>query len=181
MSTPKKKATCNTKTSKSRAWCFTLNNYTKDDIKILMSHKADYVFQEETGEKGTPHLQGYILFANAISFNSIKDKIPRAHIEPAKNKIASIRYCSKVESRTGKIFTNMDISKYQHKDTGTLSDDRDFLKWLKNCEEEDSKDKLNEELKNLDLHLDGNKVYPTSQNYLENMYSNIWIPEDFVK
>lgn len=171
MSTQQKKATCNTKDQKSRGWCFTLNNYTKEDIKNLMSHKADYVFQEETGEKGTPHLQGFIYFANAISFKSIKDKIPKAHIEPAKNKIASIRYCSKIETRTGKIYANIDISNIQHKDTGTLNIDNEFLEYIKKCQKEDEEEKLNEELRNLDL---GAGAYITTAATLYNQKNGKW-------
>lgn len=106
--------------SKSRAWCFTLNNYKKEDIKHIQTLKCEYVFQEETGKNGTPHLQGYLYFTNAISFTSIKKKIPKAHIEPAKNKVASIRYCSKEDTRTGAIYTNLDLRKYKEVDTDTV-------------------------------------------------------------
>lgn len=166
--TKKKNALCNTKSKKVRGWAFTLNNYTKEDIKMLMSHKAEYVFQEETGEKGTPHLQGYIRFPNALSFKSIKDKIPRAHIGPARNKIASIRYCSKPETRTGKIYTNIDISQYQHKDTGTLNEDQDFIAWLKKCEKEDQEEKLKQEINEMNL----GPYFTTASNFLSK--NGIW-------
>lgn len=45
-------------------WCFTLNNYTKQDIEdiknIDCSKVPIIVFQEE--EESTPHLQGYLMF-----------------------------------------------------------------------------------------------------------------------
>lgn len=98
-----------------RNWCFTLNNHTKDDIDTLTQQfsvkKSVYVFQEEKGENGTRHLQGLVCFPNAISQKSIKQIMPRAHLEVCKNKIASIQYCSKEETRDGNIFTNMDLSK----------------------------------------------------------------------
>jgi len=44
-----------------RAWCFTLNNYTEEERDALRSLKCKYiVFGYERGEEGTPHLQGYV-------------------------------------------------------------------------------------------------------------------------
>lgn len=105
---------------KSRAYCFTLNNYTEDDIKNIQTFRCEYTFQEETGENGTPHLQGMLYFKNPISFKSIKTLLPRAHIEICKNKIASMQYCSKEDTRTGNLYTNMDFAKIGTKNgTGT--------------------------------------------------------------
>jgi len=76
-----------------------------------MNLGGNYVFQEETGEKGTKHLQGIFMFKNAVSFKKLKSNIPTAHIEVCRNQKASIRYCSKKETRTGEIYTNIDIEK----------------------------------------------------------------------
>lgn len=107
-----KKAPCNTKIQgargKARNYCFTLNNYTPEEVKTLCEGDYKYVFQEETGESGTPHLQGILMFKNAVSFKSIKKLIPRGHIEKCKNKNASIRYCSKEDTRTGEIYHNLE-------------------------------------------------------------------------
>lgn len=108
----KNSAVCNTKiqtagAGKGRNWAFTLNNYKEVDINRLTSFGGEYVFQEETGENGTPHLQGLLIYKNAVSFNSVKKLIPRAHIEKCKNKNASIRYCSKEDTRTGNIYENL--------------------------------------------------------------------------
>lgn len=92
--------------SKSRGFTFTLNNYTVDDIKMITEFKCQYIFQEETGESGTKHLQGMLYFTNAVSFNTVKTMLPRAHIEKMKSKIASIKYCSKEDTRTGEIYSN---------------------------------------------------------------------------
>lgn len=49
---------------------------------------------------GTKHLQGYIHFKNARSFEAVKKLLPRAHVEPqiATNEQA-INYCKKPESK----------------------------------------------------------------------------------
>jgi len=95
---------------RSRNWCFTLNNYTSDDIDtVTQVENAKYIFQEETGENGTPHLQGLLCFENAHTLASVKKILPRAHFEVCKNKHASINYCKKGETRTGEVYSNMDI------------------------------------------------------------------------
>lgn len=90
-------------------WCFTLNNYTDEDIKILNSSidpriKA-WVFQEETGENGTPHLQGYMNFGKdkvrPMSIFSYTKRISWSATRNIKNAIA---YCCKEDTRTGKIY-----------------------------------------------------------------------------
>lgn len=101
----------NTKTRAipSKKWCFTLNNYEKNDLEILetkfLGHK--YIMGKEVGENGTPHIQGYIEFADKkrpIEF--IKDK--RIHWEKAKgNKEANLKYCSKDDN----FVTNFEMRK----------------------------------------------------------------------
>lgn len=50
---------------KYRHFVFTLNNYTPDAIVRLKQFDDKYVgWAEEVGEKGTPHLQGFIAFTN---------------------------------------------------------------------------------------------------------------------
>ena len=50
--------------SPSLNWCFTVNNYNSEDIQMFLKSDSSivpkFVFQEETGESGTPHLQGYL-------------------------------------------------------------------------------------------------------------------------
>lgn len=76
----------------SRAWCFTLNNYTDEDIIAYQNLKCKYiVFSKEVGESGTPHLQGYFYFANARSFSSIKKQFPRMNFRPADGSAAQNR------------------------------------------------------------------------------------------
>lgn len=62
--------------------CFTLNNFSDEEYQNILNLSCKYlIVGKEVGETGTPHLQGYIEFANAISFNSLKNKLPRAHLE----------------------------------------------------------------------------------------------------
>jgi len=105
-------------TSPARNWCFTINNYTKEDKEKLLSVKKElvprYVFQEEKGapeevNAGTPHLQGYIDFGKGNK-NRPKNLIGgilghmRTHWEKTRNVNKSIEYCQKEYTRIGKTF-----------------------------------------------------------------------------
>jgi len=97
-----------------RMMCFTLNNYTKDDITSLTSYFKGlkdtlFVFQEETGENGTPHLQGCFKSKHQIKFSVLKSINERIHWEKCRSWNHSVDYCSKNDTRTGQIFTNMSI------------------------------------------------------------------------
>jgi len=92
----------NTKTppprKRARRWCFTLNNYTTEEVAQLHStfDHAQWIFGREVGKEGTQHLQGYVEWKNACSFIQMKKRIPRAHIELAKgSKEDNYKYCSK--------------------------------------------------------------------------------------
>lgn len=92
--------------SPARHWCFTFNNYTETDlcsiVPILKNVSKKYIFQEETGEQGTRHLQGYVEFKNKVR---PKGLLPDAvHWEKTRNIKQSIDYCQKQESRTGKVY-----------------------------------------------------------------------------
>lgn len=99
-----------TRNTKKRSWCFTWNNYTDDDIKYLvgiLSKNGNYLFGEEIGNSGTPHLQGVFRFNSPRSFDSIKKLLKNNHFEPCKNWNASLNYCSK----DGETFTNIENKK----------------------------------------------------------------------
>lgn len=106
-----------------RTWCFTLNNYTEEDC-VSLSHNKWHnleinkcVFQEELGlKKLVPHLQGVVQFKNQVSFSTLKELDSRIHWEKCKNLKASIKYCSKKESRNGKCYVVGDCHKHLWKD-----------------------------------------------------------------
>lgn len=71
--------------SRHRGWCFTINNPGVADKTWVERFSCTYmVCGEETGESGTPHLQGYLHLENAKSLSGMKLIHPRAHWEPAR-------------------------------------------------------------------------------------------------
>jgi hypothetical protein len=95
--------------TRSRAWCFTHNNYTEQDEAVLQgtlstwkdkkgNYKTKYcIYGREVGEEGTPHLQGYIQCYNQVTFDTIKKILgDKPHIEVAKGSPSqNFDYCSK--------------------------------------------------------------------------------------
>lgn len=82
----------------SRAWCFTINNHTYEDLYSLVCMPIGdgyMIFGFE--EVSTPHIQGYVKFrhcAQRLSF--MKEHLPRAHLEVARGTAEkNIEYCSK--------------------------------------------------------------------------------------
>lgn len=82
---------------RSRAWCFTLNNYVDEDYAAIAMLGAQYtVYGKEVGETFTPHLQGYVYFSNKKSMKQLKKLLPRAHWEIRRGSHAQARdYCQK--------------------------------------------------------------------------------------
>lgn len=88
--------------SRYRNYCFTLNNYTPEEVPTCLPQDSTYIiFQKEIGESGTPHLQGYIEYKEAKAIRWVKDHFSaRAHLESRRGTQAqAIAYCSKVDSR----------------------------------------------------------------------------------
>lgn len=88
--------------SQTRHWCFTLNNYTEDEVATLdilgRSDETSYlVYGFEVGESGTPHLQGYVVFASVKRLSAAKLKIgQRAHLEARRGtSYEAAQYCKK--------------------------------------------------------------------------------------
>ena len=96
-------ALSNTKMSASRPqqrinWCFTYNNYEKNDIYKITERLNEisklYVFQEEIGENGIPHLQGVVSLKKRMRCSEFK--LPKEiHWEECKSLEDSIQYCQK--------------------------------------------------------------------------------------
>ena len=110
-----------TQSSQYKHFCFTFNNYDRDEITILQKVFDTlcfmYAFQEETGEQGTPHLQGVISLHKRARYSEfgLSKKI---HWECTKDVKASYLYCTKTQSRTGQVFTkNYDLPYIQHIET----------------------------------------------------------------
>lgn len=82
---------------RSRAWCYTINNYTEEDVASVRALDAVYnIFGYEVGEQGTPHLQGYVYFKTNLTRSALSKKIPRASLLVAKGSVAqNFVYCSK--------------------------------------------------------------------------------------
>lgn len=97
-----------------RSLFFTYNNYSeaeKADILLWLKSRKNmsYIFQEETGENGTPHLQGVFKSGSSINFDTLKKKFPKVHWEVTKTWKDAVAYCSKEETRTGLIYHSDDI------------------------------------------------------------------------
>jgi len=89
-------------------WCFTYNNYEIEQIERLeqiFKHCCNwYVFQEEVGEKGTPHLQGTIYLKKKERLTAMLKIDQKIHWEPTKCVSASIAYCNKKDTAVGKVY-----------------------------------------------------------------------------
>jgi len=97
--------------SKSRNYCFTLNNFTPNDWDSLTEYKQVdelpgnlryLVCGREKGEYETPHIQGFLMFVNARSFTAVvkwfQDLLghSRVHVEAARGSAhEAATYCKK--------------------------------------------------------------------------------------
>ena len=88
--------------SGAKRWCFTLNNPTTGERQLLSElgeseHVSYMVYGNEVGSEGTPHLQGYVQFANRRSMRQAKALLgARLHLEISRGtpRQAS-QYCKK--------------------------------------------------------------------------------------
>ena len=130
-------------------WFFTLNNYTLEQIEQIeqvFCHECKwYLFQEETGESGTPHLQGCVCLIKKQRMSQLKIWEPQIHWEPTHNVKASIVYCTKMASRTGKIYS-YNVKLPQIEKPLKLLKEEDFYPWqrhiFKSINEEPSDRKI---------------------------------------
>lgn len=85
--------------SRSRNYCFTINNYTDSDIEdcYALQEKSNYLIVGcEVGEQGTPHLQGYVNLKTSMSMKALSKKLRRAYLAESKgDALSNKNYCSK--------------------------------------------------------------------------------------
>lgn len=86
--------------AQSRRWCWTLNNYSHEEVEHLKNVDCSYmVFGYEVAPTtGTPHLQGFTIFTSNKRFNAVKSVLgPRvANIETTRKSSAKAAdYCKK--------------------------------------------------------------------------------------
>ena len=81
----------------SKRWCITLNNPTPNSIPNLGDPRIKYaVLGREVGDKGTPHLQGFIVFRTNFRLKAVVDFIPGCHAETARGTSQQAAdYCKK--------------------------------------------------------------------------------------
>ena len=83
-----------------RGFAWTLNNWTPEELEHLKQVKCQYITfgLESAPTTGTPHLQGFVYFKSATTFNAVKHKLgPRvANIKSIKySAITNANYCQK--------------------------------------------------------------------------------------
>lgn len=81
-------------------WSITINNPTDDDrlrLKDFPSFVKMVKCQDEVGESGTLHIQGAVNTAQT-RLSALKEWLPRAHIEVARDKQALLKYVEKTET-----------------------------------------------------------------------------------
>lgn len=86
--------------SQARAWVFTLNN-PQGPIDWTQFEKVRYaIYQEERGDNGTLHYQGYVEFSGPLRLAGVRKILPRAHWEPRRGTREQAKeYASKEETR----------------------------------------------------------------------------------
>jgi len=80
--------------SKSRNWCFTINN---PEFELEMPTRAKlFIANKEMGASGTPHYQGYVEFDNPVAISHLNNWVFTGHYEIRKGtQLEAIRYCVK--------------------------------------------------------------------------------------
>lgn len=112
--------------SRYRNCCYTLNNFKDDDIVKLKSTESFvkyHVFGLETGESGTPHVQGYMELEKQMSLRQLKDIIgTSAHIEPRYGTaVQAASYCKKGNEPKDESFLTDPPDSWNGYEYGTIS------------------------------------------------------------
>lgn len=87
------------KTSQSKNWMFTLNNYSDETSPQAWPCVKYLCYQAEKAATGTPHLQGYVMFTKNMRLAALC-KIQQAHWEPRLGTHdQAVKYCTKEDTR----------------------------------------------------------------------------------
>ncbi|KAA8499394.1 Replication-associated protein [Porphyridium purpureum] len=82
--------TCEGKMAQGKRWVFTRNNYTEEEEQVFKdvfaSEDVEYgIFGRESGEGGTKHLQGFVIFATRKRLSQVRAAVgARGHYEIAR-------------------------------------------------------------------------------------------------
>ncbi len=131
---------------RARSWCFTYNGYSKKDVTQLALDfdkigVIKYIYQEELGENNNEHLQGVVSFKNATELSSLKKINSKIHWEQCISLRASIKYCSKEETRNGEIkYDGIQSTELWHKPIPKLTKEEYYEWWKKKLIEEGDKE-----------------------------------------
>ncbi len=84
-------------------WCFTLNNPTFEHGEPPFASIDEIAFatwQLESGERNTPHYQGYVHFKSRKRLTQVRVVVPGAHLEKRRGTVAqAIAYANKEDTR----------------------------------------------------------------------------------
>ena len=80
-----------------KSWCFTINNYTEEQVKIVKSLPCRRIIAyKEVASTGTPHIQGAVIFTRTMRLKAVKTALGGvAHLEPMRGSWAQQDYCAK--------------------------------------------------------------------------------------
>jgi len=123
-------------TGQYRRWLLTINNpkdtWREDpklfwrDLSAVVGHIDGGVFQFEKGSEGTPHIQAAFHSINKCRFITMKNKIRsksiRGWVAPCKDFEASVRYCSKDDTREAGPYWFGDVTQESAATQGKRSD-----------------------------------------------------------
>lgn len=121
-------------------WCFTWNNYTVGALEmrsIIEPHCKYLIFEEEVGENGTPHFQGYLELKKRARLTELKKMFTfsdKFHWEIAKgSRRQNFAYCTKSGQNVQKFTTEGSLRTITNEQLYPWQ--RDFLTV---CEEENN-------------------------------------------
>ena len=135
-------------------WTFTWNNYGPSAIQDLLDYARDSAnkcdicfFQQETGESGTPHLQGFMQFSVKKRMQTIKNSLSNTiHFEPSRGTIEqNLEYCSKEDTRTGQFYEHWrdESLRPEPEEPLMVIDEEDLYPYQKELEEMYKTERLN--------------------------------------